>query len=62
MHKEDKDGCLAVVVILLLPALLIWALNVLFPANPIPYGIKTWFASFIICLCFGGYVNSLKGL
>ena len=45
-------GCLMVLaflgMILLVPFLLVWSLNTLFPALAIPYDIKTWTAALIL--------------
>jgi|APGre2960657444_1045066.scaffolds.fasta_scaffold00094_11 hypothetical protein len=45
-------GCLMVLammgMILLVPFLLVWSLNTLFPALAIPYDIKTWAAALIL--------------
>lgn len=39
---------LAIVLILLAPFAVIWAINTLFPNVAIPYTLETWAASFII--------------
>jgi hypothetical protein len=36
------------ILVVLLPLLHIWALNTLFPALAIPYGIETYFAMFLV--------------
>jgi hypothetical protein len=49
-----------IVLAVLLPLLHIWALNTLFPALAIPYGIETYFAMFLVngmILYRGGHSN-----
>ena len=53
---------LFVVAILLfvVPFLLIWSLNTLFPVLAIPYTLETWFASVLISSFFGTSHLSMK--
>ena len=50
---------LAIVLILLAPLAVIWAINTLISTAAIPYTFETWAASVIICSVFGaGKVKS----
>lgn len=44
---------LAILLIILAPLALIWAINTLFPSVAIPYTFETWAASVIIGSVFG---------
>jgi hypothetical protein len=43
-----------VVILLLSPMLLIWAINGLFPAAEIALTVKTWFCAFVLIALNGG--------
>jgi hypothetical protein len=51
---------LAVVIILLGPFIVIWGLNVLFPALAIPYTFETWLAVIAVRLVFQTNVTFKK--
>ena len=44
---------LAIVLIVLAPLAVIWAINTLVSTAAIPYTLETWAASIIICSVFG---------
>lgn len=50
----------AILVILIGPLAVIWALNTLFPVLAIPYTLETWFAAFIIPAVFKTNVTVKK--
>ena len=50
----------AILVILIGPLAVIWALNTLFPVLAIPYTLETWLAAFIIPAVFKTNVTVKK--
>lgn len=49
-----------IALIILGPLLVIWALNALFPVLAIPYSLKTWFATLIVCSAIRGSASYKK--
>jgi hypothetical protein len=52
--KTITDFVVLVVISLLSPMLLIWAINGLFPAAEIALTVKTWFCAFVLIAFAGG--------
>jgi hypothetical protein len=49
------------ILLFVVPFLLIWSLNTLFPILEIPYTLETWFASVLISSFFGtSHINMKK--
>jgi hypothetical protein len=53
-EKTIAKVVILVVISLLSPMLLIWAINALFPAAAIALTVKTWFAAFVLIALAGG--------
>jgi hypothetical protein len=53
-EKTITDFVVLVVISLLSPMLLIWAINGLFPAAEIALTVKTWFCAFVLIALAGG--------
>lgn len=50
MSKVTLAGIIlaGVIIAIIMPLLIIWALNTLFPALSIPYNLSTWFATLVL--------------